>query len=573
MNILGISFLSDASACVVQDGTLVSALGEERLNRVKLWNGIPRAAIRTALELAGLRMDQIDLIATHGAAPPAPNPEPFHQKEEMILRSQLPPEKKQMQLEHLRSRLEHERMVLGTRTPAYLKEIQELAPGKPMITFGHHQAHAASAYYGSGWNECLVLTADGWGEDGSSTLWRCSNGTMRFLRRSDSIDSLGYFYGSVTKALGFIPHRHEGKVLGLAAHVQNPKSFSKIRAMVDYDRTGKRFVSRMENGIYVPRFENPELKAFAQEFSREDISASAQKTLEEVVCAFVADLGDFGGRFAVAGGIFANVKLNQRLCELPNVRELFVFPNMGDGGLSAGAAWLAHVHKTGKRPEPLSTLYLGPGPTEKQLGSAVAASGFNYRHMPGRIEKEVARLLAEGRIVARFDDRMEFGPRALGNRSILCQATEPEINDWLNKRLQRSEFMPFAPATLAEDAAERYIGYEKARMPARHMTTTFECTSVMRAEAPAAVHIDGTARPQVVSKQDNARFYAILQEYKRLSGRASLINTSFNMHEEPIVCTINDALRAFQDSRLPYLAAGDFLVQFDPVPALAESPR
>ena len=259
MNILGISFLSDASACVLRDGKLVSAVGEERLNRVKLWNGIPQQAIAAALRLAGLTMDQIDLVATHGAAPPAPDTEPFQRAEEAIRNSALSPEKKELQISHLRSRLEHERMVLGTRTPAYLEEIKKITGGKPMAVFGHHESHAATAYYGSGWTDCAVLTADGWGEDGSSTLWSCSGSKMSFLRRSATIDSLGYFYGSITKALGFMPHRHEGKVLGLAAHVKDPKSYRQIRGMVDYDPKTKKFVSRMENGIYVPRFENPEL--------------------------------------------------------------------------------------------------------------------------------------------------------------------------------------------------------------------------------------------------------------------------------------------------------------------------
>jgi carbamoyltransferase len=571
MNILGIAFLADASACVLKDGKVVSAISEERLNRVKLWNGIPKLAIQKALDLAGLTLDEIDLIATHGAAPSEPDMEPFRLKEEAILRSNLSEEKKQSQLGQLRSRLKHEQAVLGSRTPKYLDEIRAL--GKPVAVFGHHESHAASAYYGSGWGDCVVLTADGWGEDGSSTLWRCAGGTMTFLRRSNSIDSLGYFYGSITKSLGFLPHRHEGKVLGLAAHVQRPKSFPEIRGMVDYDPQTKRFVSRMEKGMYVPRFENPELTAFAKEFSREDIASSAQKTLEEVVCACVADLGSFGGRLAVAGGIFANVKLNQRLIELANVGQLFVYPNMGDGGLSVGAAYLAYAQKAGRRPEPLASLYLGPEPTEKEIATAVRASGLLYKHLPGRIELEIARLLAEGHIVARCSGPMEFGPRALGNRSILCQATEPEINDWLNKRLNRSEFMPFAPATLAEYAAERFIGYGKAALPARHMTTTFDCTPVMRKEAPAAVHIDGTARPQVVSKSDNPSFHAILTEYHRLTGRASVINTSFNMHEEPIICSIGDALRGFQAGRLPYLAAGDFLVQLDPVSAAVEVQR
>ncbi len=564
MNILGVAFLSDASAAVLKDGKLVSAISEERLNRVKLWHGIPHGAIQETLRLAGLRLEEIDLIATHGAAPSEPDPKPFQEKERKILQSDLPPEQREAQAAHIRSRLEHERMVLGTRTPQYLEQIRAL--GRPVLVFGHHEAHAASAYYGSGWEECLILTADGWGEDGSSTLWRGSDGKITFLRRSYTFDSLGYFYGSITKALGFLPHRHEGKVLGLAAYEKNPKSYAAIRGMVDYDPELKRFIGRLEKGLYVPRFENPALKEFVKQFPREDVAAAAQKTLEEVVCACVADQNGASSRLAVAGGIFANVKLNQRLTELPNVKELFIFPNMGDGGLSVGAAWLAYVQKTGKQPEPLKSLYLGPEPTDTEIVTELKKNGLPFKHLPNKMEEKIAELLAEGQIVARFYGRVEFGPRALGNRSILVEATDPGINNWLNHRLNRSEFMPFAPATLAEHAPERYVGLQSGKMSARHMTMTFDCTSRMRSEAPAAVHVDGTARPQVVSQEDNPQFYRILKEYHRLTGRASVINTSYNMHEEPIVCTVNDAIRAFLDSRLPYLAVNDYLVQMEPEP-------
>lgn len=557
MNILGVAFLSDASATVVSDGRLISAVSEERLNRIKLWHGIPRAAIKMTLDLAGLTLDDIDVIATHGAAPAEPDSKPFLEKEREILQADLPPERRDAQLAGLRSRLEHERMVLGSRTPGALAEIRAL--GRPVRVVSHHEAHAASAYYGSSWDECLVLTADGWGEDGSSTLWRGTEGKLIPLSRSFTFDSLGYFYGSVTKALGFIPHRHEGKILGLAAYCEAPRSYQTVRSMIDYDPRLKRFIGRMERGIYLPRFENPYLKDFARQYPREDIAAAAQRSLEEVVCACVGDFDGSCSRVAVAGGLFANVKLNQRIRELPNVQEVFVFPNMGDGGLSIGAAWLVHVLETGCRPEPLRSLYLGPEASEAEIADTLAKSGLRYSYVPN-IEERIAELLADGQVVARFQGRMEYGPRALGNRSVLCQATNAAINDWLNERMGRSEFMPFAPVTLEEHANSCYVGLGAGREAARYMAMTFSCTPRMRAEAPAAVHVDGTARPQIVSSDDYPEFHRIMSAYYRRTGKASIINTSFNMHEEPIVCTVHDALRAFFASRLPYLAVGNFIV-------------
>ncbi len=560
MNILGVAFLADASAAILRDGRLICAVSEERLNRIKLWNGVPHASIQKALELAGLRLEDIDLIATHGLAQPAPDPEPFAEKERAILNAGLPPAQQEAQLAHLRSRLAHEQMVLGTRTPGYLAEIRAL--GRPVRVVGHHEAHVASAYYGSGWSDCLVLTADGWGEDGSSTLWHGSKGRLTLLARSYTFDSLGYFYGSITKALGFVPHRHEGKVLGLAAYCQRPTSYRTIRSMIDYDPQAKRFIGRMERGLYVPRFENPALKEFVRRFPREDVAAAAQHSLEEVVCGCVSMLDGLSPRLALAGGIFANVKLNQRILELENVDEIFVFPNMGDGGLSVGAAWLVYAREAGQPPEPLRTLYLGPEPSEEEIASVLAQSGLSYQHVPN-IEERIAELLAHGHVVARCSGRMEFGPRALGNRSILYQATDPSVNDWLNGRLHRSEFMPFAPATLAEHAPACYIGFDGARKAASYMTITFSCTPTMRREAPAAVHVDGTARPQVIFAQEAPEFHRILTAYSQRTGLSSVINTSFNMHEEPIACTTHDALRAFRAARLPYLALDHFLVEVE----------
>ena len=558
MKILGLNFTSDASAALVVDGRLVAALSEERLNRIKRWYGVPHAAVQTVLDMAGLSLDDIDVIATHGTTGSRPDEAAFDEKERAIEAADLAPEVRERQREQLRIRREHERMVLARRTPSYVAAVRELGP--PVRVLAHHTAHAAGAFFGSGWDDCLVLTADGWGDEASATLWEGRGTRLTRLSLTPTIDSLGYFYGSITKALGFTPHRHEGKVLGLAAFCAEPKSYPDIRAMIDYDPRTRQFVTHPERGLYLPFFDNPGLNDFVRGYPREDVAAAAQKSLEDVVCACVADLGDRARRLAVAGGIFANVKLNQRLRELPNVDEVYVFPNMGDGGLSVGAAWLAHAAMTGGRPDALGRLALGPSASEREIANALGDSGLRFRRVDD-IHDRVAALLAEGHVVARFEGRMEFGPRALGHRSILCAATDPSVNDWLNKALRRSEFMPFAPATLAEDAAARYVGLAGGRDAARYMAMTFDCTATMRAESPAAVHVDGTARPQVVSREDQPDFHAILTAYRRRTGIPTVINTSFNMHEEPIVCTIDDAIRAVLAARLPYLAAGDFLAE------------
>jgi len=238
---------------------------------------------------------------------------------------------------------------------------------------------------------------------------------------------------------------------------------------------------------------------------------------------------------------------------------------MGDSGISAGGAMYVYVKemlRKGLEPnfKPIDNVYYGPGYTTEEIKDALDKSGLVHVHHKN-VEKEIAKLLAKSHVVARFNGRMEFGPRALGNRSILYQTSDQTINEWLNKRLKRTEFMPFAPSTLFEDRHKYYLNVDAALSPAQFMTITFDCTNFMKKNCPAVVHIDGTARPQLVRKEVNPSYHKIISEYKKLTGIATIINTSFNMHEEPIVCTPQDAIRSFQAGHLDYLAIGNFLVK------------
>ena len=263
-------------------------------------------------------------------------------------------------------------------------------------------------------------------------------------------------------------------------------------------------------------------------------------------------------KVVLSGGVTANVKMNQRIFELEGIDGIYVYPNMGDGGCASGIA----MHRTwpGGVGEPLQDACLGPAYGEEAIKAALEAEGLRYTR-PKNLAAEVAKHIHDGKVVARFDGRMEYGPRALGNRSILYHGRETEVNHWLNKRLGRTEFMPFAPVTLWEKRHDCYRGIDGAEHTAQFMTITFDCTKAMREACPAAVHVDGTARPQLIKRETNPGYYDILAEYEKLSGLPSIINTSFNMHEEPIVCTPRDAVRAFRDGRLDGLAIGEFFVE------------
>ena len=573
MIILGISYLSDAGACIVKDGKLLSAINEERLNRIKLFYGIPEMSIKYVLNDTGLRISDIDFITTQGYCKndeagiefidhglhieESLRGEAFKYVIKKITRSKLQKKIKKLRITEFKERFEYENFVVHHRNINLIRELKKY--NKPIKVIEHHISHAAAAYFLSGWGSCYILTGDGWGEMESSILCKARNGNIDKISYSHSFDSLGYFYGSITKALGFIPHRHEGKVLGLAALGKPNKKLNWINDMIYYNKKDKRFEGGYENGVYKAKFDNSRLQDLLKGHKREDVAFATQRTLEKVVTDFISDAVPFDSRLALAGGIFANVLLNQKILQLPNIKDVFVFPQMGDGGLAVGSALYYYSKIRRHKPVYIGIPYTGPSFTNKEILKKIKEFGFKYRYY-NDIEKIIAKLLTKDQVVMRFCGKMEYGPRALGNRTILYSTKDKSVNDWLNKSLRRSEFMPFAPATLREEARKCYKNIRNHWKKGLHMTMTFECTKWMKKTSPGVVHVDGTARPQLVTKDLNPSFYRILKYYHKLSGIPSLINTSFNMHEEPIVCSPSDALRAFNDSRLQYLAIENYLV-------------
>jgi carbamoyltransferase len=416
----------------------------------------------------------------------------------------------------------------------------------------HHLSHAANAFFKSGFDDALIVTLDGYGSGLAGSVNVGRQGQIERIHSLQYPHSLGTFYESVTSALGFKPSRHEGKIVGLAAYGDPEVLGDVLRRRFVQHNGGFRIVET--NNVYFARL-------LATQFPKIDVAAAYQRVLEEVAVAYVSQYVRKTGlrNLVLSGGVVANVKLNQRLREIEGVDNIFVHPNMGDGGCGTGAALLefAGQPETASR---LNDVYLGPEYTGAQIVDALNRAQLPFtQYRP--IEPRIAALLAAGKVVARFDGRMEYGPRALGHRSILYHAKEPAVNQWLNQRLGRTEFMPFAPATLYEHRARCYNRIEGADYAALFMTITFDCTEEMKRDCPAAVHVDGTARPQLVSAESSPGFHRILTEYHRLTGVPSVINTSFNMHEEPIVCTPDDAIRAFLQGNLDYLAIGEFLVE------------
>lgn len=576
MKILGLHDGQTSGASVLVDGRLVAAVNEERLVRLKQARGFPRRSVVEALRMAGLEAGELDGVAVSqrnmAFAPEVRSWRGWFQERDTAddlhsvffqVASRFAPLAERVPI--------LKRLYYALRIPHYARRRrgvrrllrEEFGIEAPVEFYHHHHTHAAAAYRASGFGDALVVTMDGGGDGHSSHVYSYRGGRGERLATVDSYDSLGNYYAYATALCGFKAKKHEGKITGLSARGE-PVHRDVFERHIGYEDGGtvNRGKVLFEGAVESLR------EALPPGWKREDLAASVQRTAEELAGRHVRHWLEETGheRVALAGGLFANVRVNQVIKELPGVREVFVFPGMTDEGLSPGAAWAMLEEEAGPgggaapARRRIPDVFLGPGFGEDRMREALEEAGLAFeRHE--RPAEAVADRLAAGWVVARFDGRMEFGPRALGHRSILYQPTDPTAQDWLNECLDRTEFMPFAPSVLLEAAGECFVDPEGALDTARFMTITLDCTPWMEEHCPGVVHVDGTARPQLVDRDEDPGYWAVIDAYRRRTGLPVVINTSFNMHEEPIVCTPEDAVRAFRDSSLDYLALGPFLAR------------
>lgn len=560
MIVLGISALDkESTATIVRDGSIVAAVSEERLTRIKQQAGFPTGAVEAVLRLSGVSVDEIDLVAY-----------PFFDAGKELRMVGRSAGRDVLRAWHkIRHRgIEHTLRHYGALTKliggAFYRKLstgdRELSAGLAALglssrlrRYDHQYCHAVGAYHNSGFERALVITLDWYGSGKAGSVYLAEAGRLRLLEEIPFPNSVGILYSAVTGALGFTPDRHEGKVVGLAA-LGNPATVAPVMM--------SRFLAHDDGFEFLDPLDSSNVRAVVSRHSREDVAAGVQETLETVVLRLVRHHVRASGvsRIAAAGGIFANVKMNQKIALLPEVEELFVDPGMTDVGTGTGAA-IAAAREAGDilPPAGITSVFLGPDYDGRAVDAALAGSGLSVTRIAD-MPRRIAELLAAEKVVARFHGRMEYGPRALGHRSVLANTRDRRVTDVLNERLKRNDFMPFAPATLEEAADECYIGAEKVRHAARFMTVCLPCRPKMLDLSPAAVHVDNTARPQFVSRESNPDLYSILQHVQQMTGVPSVINTSFNIHEEPIVCSPADAVRGFVDGALDYLAIEDLLV-------------
>jgi carbamoyltransferase len=568
--VLGVSDSMTCGAALVVDGQVVAAVNEERLNRKKMCWGFPTLSIAEVLRIAGVSTSDVDRVAVAGVdlfwRPDAVTVEDYFRKDKGGTYQTLLGAGARLSTvaggfgpargayRRLKSLLTRDRR---SAFEAALCDRQGLTA--PVKFYDHHLCHAASAYFTSGFDEATVITHDGAGDGKCSRVYAVRNGRFESLTALDSYDSIGNYYAYVTHLCGFKAHKHEGKITGLAAFGE-PEYLEVLERFISFDGATVRNRGRCFDQSAIDKLD----RVLPVDFSHANLSASIQVLLERAVTAYCNHWVERSGipRVALAGGVFANVKLNQRIHEQPVVEQVFIHPGMGDEGLAVGAALFADARVRGFKPQPvLRDVYLGGELDQREIDEALSAMGLREFSRRCDMPSKVARLLADGKVIARCAGRMEYGPRALGNRTIMYRTTEPAVNKWLNERLARTEFMPFAPVTLWQFRDACYEGVEGAEDAARFMTMTFNCRARMRDESPAVCHVDGTARPQLVRPDDNPEYYAILRDYHALTGIPSLVNTSFNIHDEPIVYSPRDAVRAFLQSQLDGLILGDVLIE------------
>jgi len=563
--IVGINDSHDAGVAVLTpDGEILFAANEERYTGRKQQWGFPSRSLKEAIEYLDLDTTRVSCTAFG-----------FKGLVETELSSTLSAEKVGLPrrlFTHaarcagplLESRaagtaIEGIATIMRRNRSEIRSHLGELSLPPQLEFISHHEAHAASAFFTSGYDSACVVTIDAGGDGMSGSLWHGKNGRLHFLDALPRIHSLGDFWLAITLICGFNPDRHGGKITGLAAYQPCPPALEVLRRF--YTAVPGEFMIRNRYFLFWKRLVE-RLKRELQPFNREEISWAAQKLLEELVRHLVSEgLNRTGeSNLAVAGGVFANVKLNMELLALPDCRSFFVHPHMGDGGCAVGAALAVASRQSPLPPRELQHAFLG-----NDAGDIppVRLNDFEVEHLPSQeqLASRTAAALADGKVVGVVQGRMEYGPRALLHRSILYHPFDPSIMDWLNERLDRTEFMPFAPFIAQERGEEFFEGTEQARLPGRFMTICLKAKPIAAQKAPAVVHVDGTARPQFVTSDTNPFACHVLEEFEKLTGVPVLINTSFNRHEQPIICRAAQALEELERGVVDVLVLEDAIVR------------
>ena len=551
----------ESSVVYFENGIIKEAISEERFARVKNYRGLPKKSIDYIFSKYNLNFKKLDFVISGIIDSKYPNKDikkKFDDKLEHILKEKKPKKFKKKFYERIDTEIKWNEKCLN-EIVSYSKNNNFF---DKLILVDHHKSHAASAYFCSPFKSAQVFTFDGKGGFKSSSYFDAKNSYFFEKDFNTTFESLGYFYGNITKALGFKSERHEGKITGLAAYGKKTKILEYFKSFIKF-KNGKINITLGDN--YMPWFcVKEDLYNFysnIKRYSKEDVAYAAQYILEDIICKYIKSKikTKKNVNICLAGGVFANVKLNQKIMEIKNVKNVYIQPAMSDAGLCLGSIFAFLNEKFLIGPKFLDNVYLGSKvPSTAETLKSLKKNKIKYnksKNISGVLIKE----FKNKNIVGFFNGRMEFGPRSLCNRSILYHCRDKSINKWINEKLHRTEFMPFAPVTIEELAPRCFKGWKRDHYCAEFMTMTYNCTTEFKKNCPAAVHIDGTARPQIINKKNNIVMYKILKDYLKKTGDLALINTSFNKHEEPIVESIDDAISALKQNVVDTLIVNNFV--------------
>lgn len=522
----------DASAVLLCDGQIIAAIEEERLNRTKgAPSQLPEMAIHQVLKIAGISMKDVAVVATHGST--------WGEQYDVVLKN-------------------------------FLKTNFGHVP--QIMRFHHHDCHAAGAFFASGFEAAAVLTVDNSGDGNSTQIAKGTSTGIEVLERWERPDSLGLFYGMLTQFCGFTRDSDEYKLMGLAPYGAANIDLSPV---LQVSQDGYEFNTdyiqpiipgqpqpTVQQAIYSAKLEQMlgprrlESQPMTEHYL--NIAASAQKHLEEALVMLVRKAIVLTGsrKVCLAGGVALNCAANKVLINLPEVEAIFIQPAGGDAGISQGAAYLAALEK-GVSPKPMAHTYWGTAFSNDEIRTALKNTQVRFTEVGDPAEK-AAQLVSSGKVIAWMQGSMEFGPRALGSRSILANPASTDIKALVNQKIKfRESFRPFCPSVLEEDAPLYFEGKQRI---APYMTINYDCTAKAQKEIPGVVHVDQTARIQTVDKTTQPLYRSYLEQLKKMCGHGVSLNTSFNVNRQPIVHSPYEAIGTFFSCGLDALVMGDFFL-------------
>ncbi len=572
MPILGVHDAHDAGAAIAHDGEVVGAVNEERFTRKKNDVGFPVNAINYMIKSSDEEIDKIAIPWVGGSALFArvfPN---LEVKRRLLWRRQAKkPSATKMKLTNLVFKLVQDQYprslwnAVGTSVGGSLlkSRFRRLGLDKKLVFVDHHLAHAAGAYYASGFKEALVVTLDGAGDGLSGTVSIGENGEMRRINSFKASASIGLLYGAATLACDLRFSEDEGKLMSLAAY-SYPAEMKELDGFVRYDEKKKQLVSDLGakyEFLLAEHIKNTLLWKYNREALAYAVQHHVQQQVLKIISSYVKETKI--RNVAVSGGFFSNVITNMAINEMPEVKDFFVFPQMGDGGLALGAAYYVDFQENGKfNSKQMDNLYYGPeysdAQIEKDLRRHRKEGRIRYEEVKDIAGFSAEKIAKENKIVLWFQGRMEFGPRALGNRSVISLANNPENRNEINLIIKRRPYyQPFASTILEEDAKRLLDPYPRGT---KFMTIGYRVRPERFNDLVAASHIDMTTRPQVLGKE-NKRYRALISGIRKEIGYGAVLNTSFNKHGVPIAMTPEDALWALENTGARYMAIGNFFVE------------